>query len=446
MILAISGKSQSGKDTIGKIIQYLTHNKYIKTDVYKKGLTFQQFLDLKFDEDAFDWKIKKFADKLKDIVCLLIGCTREQLENETFKNTELGEEWACYMLPHSPYPKLFTRSKEDMEWIAQGEKILERRLTPRLLLQLLGTNIGRNIIHPNIWCNSLFSDYNGDVEQWVDIKGYEGLYQISSFGNIKSLDRKIIYGNGKGEYHNRKGQLLKLTLSGGYKTVALSGITHTVHSLVAKHFLQQPNDKDYVVNHIDYNKENNFYKNLEWIKQGDNIRHNYKIGKANIGEKQKDAKLTDNIVLQIKDWLISGKYSNAEIARRVNVSPTTITDIKKGRKWKHVSKEKIKVESILPKSTPSWIITDVRFPNEAQVIKERNGIIIRVTRGQYDPKCTCGLKASEHHANHGFIKAPEHESETALDDYDFDYIIDNNGTIEELIEKVRQILVKEKII
>jgi hypothetical protein len=86
MILGISGKIGSGKDTVGKIIQYLTH-----TTVKEHNLTYDEFINLGFEEDAFDWKIKKFADKLKDIVCLLIGCTREILESQEYKSMSLRE-------------------------------------------------------------------------------------------------------------------------------------------------------------------------------------------------------------------------------------------------------------------------------------------------------------------------------------------------------------------
>ena len=81
-ILAISGRKSSGKDLVGKIIEYLTG----ESTVYP--------FDLNIDySHKSNWQIKKFADKLKDIICMLINCTREQLENESFKSKELGEEW-----------------------------------------------------------------------------------------------------------------------------------------------------------------------------------------------------------------------------------------------------------------------------------------------------------------------------------------------------------------
>lgn len=79
-----------------------------------------------------------------------------------------------------------------------------------------------------------------------------------------------------------------------------------------------------------------------------------------------------------------------------------------------------------------WIISDVRFPNEIEAIKDRNGIIIRINR---------------HNHPNDINPNTEHISEKALDDYDnFDYIINNDGTIEELTFKVREILIKENII
>jgi hypothetical protein len=72
----------------------------------------------------------------------------------------------------------------------------------------------------------------------------------------------------------------------------------------------------------------------------------------------------------------------------------------------------------------------MRFPNEMEAVKERKGITIRVSRtGIHTPKVE-----------------DLHPSETSLDDVEFNYHIDNSGTIENLIEKVKEILIKENII
>jgi len=78
---------------------------------------------------------------------------------------------------------------------------------------------------------------------------------------------------------------------------------------------------------------------------------------------------------------------------------------------------------------PNWIITDMRFPNELKAVEEREGITIRVTR----PDILS-------------FEAMLHPSETALDDAKFDYEIINDGNIEDLVDKVKEILIQEKII
>jgi len=79
---------------------------------------------------------------------------------------------------------------------------------------------------------------------------------------------------------------------------------------------------------------------------------------------------------------------------------------------------------------PNWIITDMRFPNEMEAVVKRNGITIRVTRPVKKSKNTAKL----------------HPSETSLDKAKFDYEIINDGTMEELVKKVKEILIKEKLI
>lgn len=88
--------------------------------------------------------------------------------------------------------------------------------------------------------------------------------------------------------------------------------------------------------------------------------------------------------------------------------------------------------SDIKKVYPNWIITDMRFPNEFKAVKDRGGITIRVNR-TYENPCKN-------------IPLHEHPSETALDNEIFDYHIDNDGTMEELIEKVRVILIELKLI
>jgi hypothetical protein len=118
---------------------------------------------------------------------------------------------------------------------------------------------------------------------------------------------------------------------------------------------------------------------------------------------------------------------------------------------------KTEEEYIAQQGYPNWIITDMRFPNEMEAVKERNGITIRVVR-EHDIKVQHSGDPDDFHIEkfdstnpkHAALKLGQslnlHPSETALDDAEFDYEIINDGTIEDLIEKVREILIKERII
>jgi hypothetical protein len=260
----------SGKDTVGLMVQYLTDRYAIKDKLsFTEWLEEKEKIESGLCYTASDWEIRKYADKLKDIVCLLIGCTREQLEDQDFKNTVLPEMWDKYAV--ELYDKIeYIGSQEDANKVFEHYvlklkidsgriQVKKIHLTPRLVLQQLGTDCGRDIIHTNIWVNSLFADY-------------------------KPIGGKMI-ANPKPE-------------------------------------------------HLVY---------------------------------------------------------------------------------------------------PSWIITDMRFPNELSYIKDRGGITIRVNRDT-------GVQwATSDGAN-------EHPSETALDNAEFDYVINNDGSLEDLILSVAEILKKEGVI
>lgn len=282
MLIGISGKIGSGKDTVGKIINYLTAKQNNPDISY---LDYCEALDLN-DKYLGKFEIKKFAGKLKQIVSILTGISVSDLEKQEVKDKILGKEW-----DKAPY---MTGIPE------QDENKILNPVTVRRMLQIVGTEAMRNVVHTNVWINALFADY------------------------LEELD----------------------------------------------------------IHHI----------------------------KSNIGE-------------------------------------STL-------------------------KFPNWIITDVRFPNELEAIKARNGINIRVNRNNWIPKggdtiqvkvfsnwstitfthfdesgnyCGIGPTGFKYSAK----KAREygqHFSETALDEATFDFVINNDGTIEELIENVREILISLKIL
>ena len=281
-IISISGRLNSGKDTVAAMIQYLIWkdkvNKGQSTSIH---LTFDDFKRTSVGKSASGWEVKKFADKLKDITCILLGCTREQLEDRDFKEKELGEEWWYWYMEYpggySPTMLDYLNTSKNQLSYYEGLKLI--KLTPRLLMQLLGTDCGRKILHPNIWCNSLMAEYKESLPHTKD------LFDVPE--------------------------------------------------------MEAPDAKE-----------------TTWIKD---------------------------------------QY-------------------------------------------PNWIISDTRFPNELKAIKDRGGITIRIIRPDFVENTLTGEKFPVK------VHRQEHESETALDNYKFDYEIQNDGTIAELIDKVEVILKQEKII
>jgi hypothetical protein len=271
MIIGISGKIGSGKDTIGQIIQYMTRNHDLGLDVLAAipPYTDAQLLEVLRGDVTSDWKIKKFADKLKECISIITGISREDLEKIEVKNSILSSDWNYWQAIGDYKSNRENNIEACVKTIKKyGNGFIEKgSITVRQLLQEFGTEACRNNVHPNFWVNALFSDYRYS-------------------GKVDSIEATA----SDGGYYSKQ----------------------------------------------TYNEE-----------------------------------------------------------------------------------------------FPDWIITDMRFPNELNAIKDRGGITVRVERGI--------------HPNNPSI-AQNHISETALDNATFDYTIDNNGSMADLIISVNKILIKEKII
>jgi len=165
-------------------------------------------------------------------------------------------------------------------------------------------------------------------EIYKDIKGHEGRYQVSNYGNVKSY-----YKNGK---------ILKMkpfSDSQGYKRVELKDKGHMVHRLVASAFLGDI-PEGHEVNHLDCNTGNNNLDNLEICTPSENMKHAYKMGVVKIpdnsGGKNGMAKLTKKDVLQIRE-MYDNKVSAKEIHKLFpNIKLPTIYTIGCRRSWKSV--------------------------------------------------------------------------------------------------------------
>jgi hypothetical protein len=124
-----------------------------------------------------------------------------------------------------------------------------------------------------------------ETEVWLDIKGYEGYYQISNKGNVRSLDRGVLEEQARYKgprWRKLKGKSLIQHKDGkGYLMVRLcrDGNVKTImtHRLVVIHFIDNPESKP-AVNHIDANQLNNNVSNLEWCTIRENNHHTKRIG------------------------------------------------------------------------------------------------------------------------------------------------------------------------
>lgn len=179
-------------------------------------------------------------------------------------------------------------------------------------------------------------------EIWKDIKNYEGFYQISNLGNVRSLDRikksKIKNNN----YTKSNGKIIKKTvLNTGYEQVHLSkyGISKKkqVHRLVAEAFLKNPNNYK-EINHKDENPLNNCVNNIEWCDRKYNINYGTRTQRAmkKLSKKINMYDLNNNFIREFNGI--------NEASRLMNISANTICLCCQGKRnkagnyiWKYVN-------------------------------------------------------------------------------------------------------------
>ena len=188
------------------------------------------------------------------------------------------------------------------------------------------------------------------MEIWKPIPGYEGYYEASNTGLIRSVPRTIILKTKKLEdrpceykskilkpylsQHNRSNILPRqqIVLSVDGKTKSLQ-----VHRLIAQTFIPNPNNYE-TVNHIDGNTFNNTVENLEWVSKVDNIRHSFK---NNLVHTQKPVVQIDPKTNEI----IKIYPGESEACRRIGISQGKIgrairrNGTCRGYKWKYVNNE-----------------------------------------------------------------------------------------------------------
>lgn len=183
-------------------------------------------------------------------------------------------------------------------------------------------------------------------EVWKEIEGFEGIYEVSSFGRIKSIYRR---GNWKvkgSEFSD--GRILKNGDSNrGYPmfTPSKKGVKTglAIHRLVAKAFIKNEENKP-EVNHIDGNRKNNHVENLEWCTRQENIDHSHATGLCKErdndmrGEKGFHAKLKNENIHFIRSNARQngGVYTQKQLAEFFGVSRGAVKHVLLGNTWTHL--------------------------------------------------------------------------------------------------------------
>jgi hypothetical protein len=166
-------------------------------------------------------------------------------------------------------------------------------------------------------------------EEWKPIKGFESRFKVSNHGNIISID---------GRYSGEK--TLKVAIgNSGYHQVSLRDgkrLHRTrAHVLVADHFCEGKTKERFCVNHIDGNKLNNYFENLEWCTRAENSKHAFRTGLCDYkGEKSVHAKITEAQAIAIKYKFIG--FTESQLSKVFGIGRRHINDIKNGVCWKHI--------------------------------------------------------------------------------------------------------------
>lgn len=176
-------------------------------------------------------------------------------------------------------------------------------------------------------------------EMWKVIQGLDYKYEISNYGQVKSY------------YHKKnKGKLLKPSKIGGFLVVSLKHKGKSkhflVHKLVAEAFVPKENADENVVIHLDWNKSNNYYKNLKWLSKKECYERMHKRLQEERKLKGKVvtySKLKPEEVALIKSMLERG-IKQKLIAKMFCISEMQVTRIKRGENWKEIKPLSIVLE------------------------------------------------------------------------------------------------------
>jgi hypothetical protein len=179
---------------------------------------------------------------------------------------------------------------------------------------------------------------SSDAEEWRDIPGYEGLYMVSNYGAVRSLDRDITHRNRWRMCTMRmRGRVLRQYMRhDGYLYVNLTRkAVLSVHALVAAAFIGERPHGMFVC-HNDGNPSNNYIDNIRYCTPRENRMDCIKHGTHNLGSKSEKAKLTREQVLEVRKRLLLGERQT-DIAKRFGISQSVVSRMRSGGStYRHV--------------------------------------------------------------------------------------------------------------
>lgn len=174
-------------------------------------------------------------------------------------------------------------------------------------------------------------------EEWLPVHGYEGYYEVSSFGRVRSLTYKLITKRGAVKRH--AGKLLQPGRSGryGYLTVSLNkagrASSKLVHRLVLRAFVGAcPSGQE--VRHLDGNPRNNRASNLKYGTAKENSADQVRHGTRAEGDKNGQRRLSSTDVRRVLSEYTTGAYTQQKLADKYGVKIMTINHIVRGRTWR----------------------------------------------------------------------------------------------------------------
>jgi len=164
------------------------------------------------------------------------------------------------------------------------------------------------------------------TEIWKPVVGFEGAYEVSDHGRVRSLDRVVT--------HRLKGRILRPGIaSNGYPTVAIGGKSRTVHSLALRAFDRAPL-KGEVTRHLDGDRKHSTLTNLKYGTPTQNRADTDWHNRSPRGSGYRSARLNEQTAAEVRR--LKGVVPQSELARRYGVSAAAIQAVHDGRTWKHV--------------------------------------------------------------------------------------------------------------